>query len=489
MNRVKKLTTVIAAMLLLLACFLSNFNFSYATTDGGPTSPAEADESMMALDEESPTKYIVIQMNNVTSPTLDSWLAKVHNIYGNTYKDEPVQVAFGVCGPFLLYQTVDEMKAIIDQGFELAVKYSMPVYFQIDDMGYWANNPTIVNGTEQTFIENTQWHETRSFATDDYAKYWFNWGTWNYAPRVPALGVPEFQSWIENQMEYGVVRPILENVKKLIAMDKQYLFAGIAIGWESNVCDAREYPVGAEATHIEGGPTAVIEEEDLVIPFYRSLQAMTGISSQAELEAATLPAGVSIEDEGAETVSKEEAIIIYNAFRAVQQYSEKIAKVTALTKLDDFDYRIPRTKIFTHIIAKDSLYTSDGMNVINSKSTPSSPPIDAAVNPYCTPGFTLNQESGASYNLPQLKQKILKLDPTRKYFAATEHYATPNVRATYESSMANFQELMLEAGGMQGLLMAMYGFTDPTDTLFYMPKEFDSGFVRAVYQAKHNGIG
>ena len=31
MNRVKKLTTVIAAMLLLLACFLSNFNFSYAT--------------------------------------------------------------------------------------------------------------------------------------------------------------------------------------------------------------------------------------------------------------------------------------------------------------------------------------------------------------------------------------------------------------------------------------------------------------------------
>ena len=74
---------------------------------------------------------------------------------------------------------------------------------------------------------------------------------------------------------------------------------------------------------------------------------------------------------------------------------------------------LPREKIYSHTIA---------LSTVNPTVSSFSPPVWAAVNQYCTPGFTLDPFGAAIYDLAKLKQQISEADPGMHRFAVAETY-------------------------------------------------------------------
>ena len=78
------------------------------------------------------------------------------------------------------------------------------------------------------------------------------------------------------------------------------------------------------------------------------------------------------------------------------------------------DQGLPRDHVYTHQVAVGTAKPG-----IMSTITP---PIWVAVNPYSTPGFTLDNKGGAVYDLAEVKRQIKAADPSQDHFAASESY-------------------------------------------------------------------
>ena len=229
-------------------------------------------------------------------------------------------------------------------------------------------------------------------------RQWFNWGAWNSpAPAVPCLGSPKFLRFVRYQVGAGVARPLAARVSKLDREGRGYLFAGVNIGWETcipinvgvdpNALPAAVWPVESRGVTMQ--PWEAGAHLGYAALYWRGW-------SQAKLEAEAKRRGTDTQ-----------AVFNDVCWHVLHDYNAALAKLFA-------DQGLSRDRIDTHQVAVATVKPG-----IISTITP---PIWVAVNPYSTPGFTLDNKGGAVYDLAEFKRQIKAADPTQTHFAASESY-------------------------------------------------------------------
>ncbi len=383
---------------------------------------------------DSPQKYIIIMHNTADKKTLSF----MKETYGEITEDSEVMYASGVSGPMLLTQSTSIIADNTEQAFAAALKYNIPVWFQIDDVnnsfaGYIDNCMTC-----DKWYENPLNVEKLAFGEDaPLARYWFNWGIWRTTPATPCLNSPTFQDFIRSQLNNGFIPTLKKYLEILKEQNKEYLFAGVCVGWETRIPDFSDIPDGTTDQH-----GSVIESYEQSETGYRALENLgytaERLSSEAKQKGVT------------------EKQLMFELLNSVEHdYSEMIAKVIS-------DAGVEKTKIFTHYTTGPNLDTRyDDTNF-------SFPYISTAVNDYATPGYTVGINPSTE-KICRLKAKIALAEPECKYFGAVESYATDLNES--EKVAQNYFKRLFNSGA---IVVALYGYDDPDTSIFYFSKDKNS---------------
>jgi len=400
-------------------------------------------------------KYLVLFLTNTSVDQADkintgkdanssyTFVGELPYIFGEIKKDDEYKYAYGLPGPMLLTQSVEEMNYEINLAFDIAEKYNVPVYFQLDD----CNNYTTEfgSGAAPKFYENPDWCEWIKFpeAGEEWGGqsfgrlpyYWFNWGSWMHAQAFPSFQSPGFREYVLNQLNEGVLKPLMERYNKLKSEGKEYLLAGLAIGWETHIPD-----------NSTSNPFANISEDNLPV---NVLQGDTMKVWEASKY------GYNSLNRLGYTEYNLQAL-----YQVIHDYSELLAKTI-------YDAGIPKQKIFTHMLSLMSSRT-------NLQST-FAPPIWAAVNDYSTPGFTMSPET-CPYNVDTLVNEIRKADPAQANFANAEGYSR-GVDDTYDQAKNYFKSLY----GNGASLVTVFGWgRESASSAFAVSHDPQSPFVLAA---------
>ena len=396
-------------------------------------------------DSEIQHRYIIFQDTDS-----EGGIAILKNLYGENNPENEILYAMGVCGPLLLTDSAEKIAQKTETAFQLAVKHNVPVWFQFDDINnqyyYYggANYPTC-----EKWYENPENVEKLGFGEDaPLARYWFNWGKWATTPAMPCFNSPDFVSFIKSQLENGFL-PVLEKwLNVLKAENKEYLFAGVSVGWETRMPDYSGIP---EDTVDQNG--SKITEEERKMTGYRALENLG--YNEEKLIAEAKKQHISYERLRFNLISQ-----------VVHDYSEMISK-------EIYDIGVEKTKIFTHYVIDTSIITTD------KKLSYNAPYVSAAVNDYSTPGFT-NSSDTSLKKLGTLKRKIAEADSEQQFYGIVEGYAA-GLNETKKDTLKYFNRLF-DSGA---LVVGVYGIYDPVGSIFEVPKTADAPFTQAVNELVH----
>lgn len=390
-------------------------------------------------------RYIIIQDTDS-----ENSVALLKELYGENNPENEVLYAMGVCGPMLLTDSPEIIAKKTENAFQLAVKYNVPVWFQIDDVNnhnYGYVGESIV--TCEKWYKNPENVEKLGFGEDaPLAPYWFNWGSWKTTPAMPCFNSESFVAFIKSQLNNGFLPTLKKWLDVLEKENKEYLFAGVSVGWETRIPDYSEIP--EDATDQNG---RMITAEERKMTGYRALENLG--YDEAKLNAEAKKQHISVER------------LRFNLLEQVaHDYSEMISK-------EIFDIGVEKTKIFTHYVIDTSIITTDKTIDYNSML------VSTAVNEYSTPGFTNN--SNVSFKrIGTLKAKIAKADPEQKYFGIVEGYAA-GLNENTKDTLKYFNRLF-DSGA---LVVAVYGIHDVSGSIYAVPKTKDAPFTQAINNLLH----
>ncbi len=393
-------------------------------------------------------RYIIIQ-----DADNENTIALIKELYGETNPDNEVMYAIGVCGPMLLTDSPEVIAKKTEKAFQLAVKHNIPVWFQIDDI----NNQYYAYAGED-YVTADKWYENpeniEKLGFGDsapLAPYWFNWGSWMRTPAMPCLNSESFIEFIKSQLENGFLPVLAKWMDFLEELDREYLFAGVSVGWETRIPDYTEIPDG---TADQNGVEITKEEQNMT--GYRALENL-GYTDEASLEAEAKRQNISV------------GKLRFNLLsRVVHDYSEMICK-------EIYDTGVEKIKIFTHLVMNTNIIEKDKDLSYNS------PPISAAVNDYSTPGFTNNYDVSLT-RLGTLKTQIAKADSTQQHYGIVEGYAM-GLNESKKETVKYFNRLFSSGA----IVVAVYGIHDSSDSIFAVPKTADAPFTQAVRRIIGNG--
>lgn len=470
---IKKVLLVMAACFLLTSCAdtgvgpsensggSSGADSSVSSDAGSSSAPSMgqlSDEDRAFRDSyQIKDRYITFFLTNTSVYQADglnegrdadkqyTFVGEIPALFGEQTADSPYKYAFGLPGPMLLLQSVAEMNEQVEYAFDLAERYNVPVYFQLDDCNSYTAQ--FGNGSPVKPAENPDWCEWVAFRENGeqwggqsngrLPYYWYNWGDWRYVEYFPNLASQGLQDYVVSQLKEGVLKPLVKRYKQLREQGKEYLFAGMAIGWETHIPD---YSSANTLSNIDKN----------MLP-----KAVTGDVSMAPWEAGRY--GYSALTSLGKTEYDIEAL-----YGVIHDYIELLAKTC-------YDAGIPRAKLYSHIVG----YTSANGHIQSTFT----PPIWTAVNDYCIPGFTLNPIS-CPYNLDVLTQKIQAADPAMPYFGSVESYAL-GVDGSFEAADYYFDEMFSKGA----LMISVFGWgREPQTSRFAVSHSPDNPFVQA---AKH----
>lgn len=409
-------------------------------------------EKQIPSDQE---RYIVFFLTNTTVDQADSentgkdantaytFVGELPHLFGNLNEDSPYKYAFGLPGPMLLTQSVQEMQYQVNTAFDIAEKYGVPVYFQIDDINNYTDQ--FGDGAMPKFYNNPSWCEWVSFPAPGEAwggeangrlpYFWFNWGAWMHAQAFPNLASPDFKAFVKSQLENGVLSVVNTRYDALKAQGKGYLFAGMAIGWETHIPD-----YSADNTLYNVDPASL------------PVNALGG--DQMQSWEAGKYGYAALHTLGHSTYDKE------RLYQVIHDYSEFLAKTA-------YDTGIPKDKIYSHIVGVKSSQPN--------LSTTFAPPIWTAVNDYSTPGFTLSPIS-CPYNLNTLVNEIQLADPSQTRFGAVEGYSI-GADGSFAQADAYFGDMFAHGAS----IVAVFGWgREPATSAFAVSHSPTSPFVQAA---------
>lgn len=408
-------------------------------------------------------RYIVFFLTNTSVDQADSentgkdansaytFVGELPQIFGALNPDAPYKYAFGLPGPMLLTQSVEQMQYQVNKAFDIAEKYNVPVYFQLDDI----NNYTTQFGSGATpkFYNDPAWCEWVNFPSGGETwggqsngrlpYFWFNWGNWMHAQAFPNLESPGFRAFIKSQLENGVLSVLNTRYNQLKANGKGYLFAGMAIGWETHIPD-----YSSDNTLYNVNPS--------------SLPVNAILGDQMQSWEAGKFGYAALHTLGYTAYNKD------RLYQVIHDYSEFLAKTA-------YDTGIPRAKIFSHIVGIKS--SQPGL------STTFAPPIWTAVNNYSTPGFTLSPVS-CPYNLNTLKAEINLVDPQQTNFGNAEGYSI-GVNGSFSQADAYFGDMF----GHGASMVAVFGWgREDASSAFAVSHSPTSPFVQAAKKWLSNEV-
>lgn len=440
--KIKKITAIILMLCLLCAPLL--------TACGGKGSDACTE------------KYVILQYTDMKANDVNYTAPEINYIFGENQKGSNTLVGVGYMGPMLLTQSIEQMNEEIETAFDFAEQYNIPIYFQLDDVNnytdsfgagaavkYW-EDPSMSEwiafpeeGEEwggQKYAQSYKNENGEELPFGGLPRFWYDWGDMRVAKPFPNIASPALKELVVNNLKEGVLNPLVKRYNKLKKAGKAYLFAGMAIGWETHIPNTSGY-VGKKVTAITG---EVMGENEKGQYGYSALYSLG--YNQAKLDAEYAMKGYS----SAEEYMKE---ILYGA---IHDYTELLAKTTN-------DAGIPKEKIYSHIVSMSSIHDA----------TSSWPPIWTAVNDYCTPGFTMNRQS-CQADISEILKQISQADSSQSQYGLVEGYDW-----SYEnlSDAEKYLDTVFDSGSRIITCFGWPNVKNKFDTL-------NNGYVRAVLNWK-----
>jgi len=382
-----------------------------------------------AIEKSPAKKFLVFEMTNVTN--LESAVKKLVNILGPNDNKSKRMYAFSInCIP-MLTRSVSNLQKKINDGFDLAEKYDVPVMFHLDPMYGFGAGLTIPKeeSAKIEYWKHPKMCEWVNFPTSGQAhgkvpRSWINWGSWLItAPANPCFESPELKSFAVSQLKNGIVKIISKRLKKLNKQNKEYLFVGLNVGWETHLINNSRCLDMKQPIICMQNTNTVMQKWEMAQSGFAALHYKKWNEKKLTAEA---------ERQG---ISKEK--LFYDLCgQVVHDYLEILAKTA-------YENGISKDKIYTHTVAVQSVDT----NTVNTEF----PPIWASVNNYSTPGFTLCNESGARYNIKEVKKLIKEANPKKNKFAAVETYLL------HHKTKKRFTDYMNEVFSDDNPIMVIYG--------------------------------
>lgn len=435
------------AMGILLSALLCVLGLT-ACENGNDPAPAPEKNGytqQIVVNDGCDVEYVILFYTNtvVDYVCTKGYAVEMKALFGENQPGSKRMYGAGLCGPMLLTQSVEEMRHTIDKAFDWAEENDIPIYFNMDDCTnwYWYLNGESYfgKGAEVRYWEDPEMCEWVQFRQDesepyggyyDYGKlprWWFNWGGWMTSPAFPNLASQKFQSMVAENLKQGVLEPLMARYTDLCEKGKEYLFAGISVGWETHIPDnSSNNKVLGFNEHIRSVTTGeTIESWELCQYGYGALTSLGYDQQKLESEAAAK--GLS--------VSEHMRSLLY---QVTHDYIEMISRECWVAG-------IPQNKIYTHIV---------GCSTVQTNECTYYPPVWVGVNDYSVPGFTMSSAS-CPWNMDKLLYQISQADPTQVYFANVEGYAGEPL-ATVKACKDYFAEMF----GNGCRLITAYGYPD-----------------------------
>ncbi len=336
-------------------------------------------------------------------------------------------LGFSACLLPVLNLSPSVLRARVVQALDLAERTGLAVFFHLDDMHFWYKRTELIRDPEA--VEWSAFPKKGEAYGPIVPRYWLNWGNWvGFPAPPPCFECPKFRTEVASRLTGPVAEPIVERLKRWKADGKEHLFAGIAIGNETQVPDYRmNARAGQEIDGIDLSrkPPARIRmrREDMVRAGYASLYRW------------------GYDDEAIERLAKNEGksgdeITADLLHQVAHDYAEFGAKTLR-------DAGLPRERLYTHFtspfrpfLQRNQRSRPDAVGTAGSVALP--PPVGSAVNSYSRPGFTVARDM---LDLADLTARIAEArgpsDPDRAW-AAVESYVTtgqpgvPQTQPQYE---------------------------------------------------------
>ena len=416
-------------------------------------------------------KYVIIEYTDTYYETVTAQAPmELPFLFGANDEKTGRLVGAGFIGPMLLNWTIEQMQACINAAFDMAEQYNIPVYFQVDDCNSYTDAlGSIGNGDEVKYWENPAMCEWTSFPEEGETwggqaealayqeqtgkelpygglpRFWFNWGNWLVAKPFPNFASPELQELVVNNLKKGVLEPLVKRYNELKKQGKGYLFAGIAIGWETHIPNNEQYK-GQTIVNYWNNEEVMREDEQNRYGY----AALTSLGyDQKRLETMAALEGVTVDE-------KMDSLL----WQVIHDYTELLAKTA-------YEAGLPKEKIYSHIVS----ITTSGVDPSSSW-----PPIWTAVNDYCTPGFTMNRQS-CPYDLDELKKQIKEADSDQEKYGLVEGYDW-----SYADSLEDSEEYLQSIFGSGSNIITCFGW--PTCV-----KNYSNKYVQAVKNWKYDTWG
>ena len=359
----------------------------------------------------------IVQPESVWDSIERTSVEEIRKAFGEQHAGQQRYVGFSVSLTPTLNLQPDQLKAQVVRALDLAERNNIPVFLHLDDQHFWWANPALSRNSEM--VEWSDFPKPGESHGPVVPRYWLNWGdpAAVYPASPPCFACPAFRTAISKRLKECVAEPIALRLQRWREQRKDYLFAGVASGNETQVPDfsggydgyAGKPGEAAGSDMTQNPPVKVrMSREDMVPIGYHSLYAM-GYSRQ------------SIERLAQAQHTSVNRIVQDLLFKVAHDYAEVQAKTL-------WQSGLPKERIYTHFtstnhslkVYRDRLKESEDRSRAGSGNL--SPPVESSVNPYSRPGFTVVR---SAVDLNELVAQLRKAHApeTGKTWAVVESYA------------------------------------------------------------------
>jgi hypothetical protein len=324
--------------------------------------------------------------------------------------------------------TPEELKSRVVFALDAAERNEVPVFFHLDDEHFWFKSPALWQNPEM--VEWSAFPKPGETHGPIVPRYWLDWGNpaHVYPAPFPCFQSPAFRAEMGQRLKW-IAEPIAQRLKDWSKQGKEYLFAGVASGNETRIPDYRHgytsyvgNPEEAQGLDATQTPHKMVRmRQDEIVPLgYHSLNALG--YDQKSIERQAQERGLSVDQVVLELLDK-----------VAHDYAEFQAR--ALNEAG-----IPKERIYTHFSSIGRPAQAGVMNILEKYRQPGSlpgscnlsPPVEAAVNNYSRPGFTIVHDTVSLKDLVTALGQAHAAQEGRAW-AAVESYVTtaqPGVQQT-----------------------------------------------------------
>ncbi|MDY6367372.1 MAG: hypothetical protein SPL13_02505 [Clostridia bacterium] len=426
-------------------------------------------------------QYVVFMLTNIRCDDVEHFLPDMKALHGDNDPKSGRMYAFGVVGPFILNHTVARINEQVDKWLDLAEKYDIPIYFQMDDCKQYFTfhrRPTEYFKDDKNCVHKNSWGKRCThFYTDPEMCEWIalpkkdeKWGGQQYGklPRwlcdwgdvknfahvkggFPCFNSETYLKWYDNQINEGFIKPLANRLKKWQNEGKDYLFAGVCTGWETMIPDYQDDAVISSGLSPFYAKLYPWEKTQYGMHAIYNLKDESGerlYDTDEKLSKAAEKAGLTL------PMFKRELL-----YKVIHGYIEHTCKLF-------HDAGISRMKILSHTVSRASLM---------DKADTFASPVWVNVNDYCLPAWSM--AVSCPYDMKVISKTIAEKAPGLNAYANAEGY-TSNGGGNEQACKKYIEDFL----GGNARLITIFGYdygAAKSDIMGY-PRDKDFYFTKLI---------